>query len=305
MRTASVCSHLLAWLVSTVLVAIASDVAAGDGLPRTREDCRRSLVFYYPDTVGRDHGEIARRVLSVIHGPLSARFGKQLQGFYFTRRHDLETFMDHCGRVIGQFPLGGMLHAELALEKKDAWELQVFARAVVEATGDTQIICVVVRRGSGIKSLEDLRGRVLMTPEFWDPASKRPREVVFENKLSLTDFAKLEAASSSISALTGMAFKQADAALVSNRVFELFRERFPQMWRVIESIHESQPIPINLFVGAGNLSAGEVVALRTAVETINTSAEGIAALEYVHTTSLKQATWQDVYPALGLSARAR
>ncbi|MBI2568011.1 MAG: PhnD/SsuA/transferrin family substrate-binding protein [Candidatus Schekmanbacteria bacterium] len=294
---------LAAGAVPLVLLSVAHRSRA-EGIPPSPETCRSSIVYYYPDSIGREHAEIAGRIVKVVEGPLSAALGKHLTGYYFSRRKDLVAQIAHCQRL-GAFPVGGMMHAETALEYRNLWHLEVLGYSVALSTGAKQTINVAVRRGSGLRRLQDLRGRTLLTPEFWDVKSPRPTTIVFAGALSLADFAEVNETPSSISALTGLAFRQADAILVSNRVFEVFKERSPKLWATIQSIHESQPIPLNLLVGFGALSAREREVLEKTWEIINTSSEGREALEYLRIDHMAAGGWSDVYDEDDLATSAK
>ena len=87
-------------------------------------------------------------------------------------------------------------------------------------------------------------------------------------------------------------------AIVSTRVFEVVRQRSPNIWRSLRQIHTSKPIPINLFVTFGSLDAGDRAAMLDSVLVINTSEEGRSAKDIVRIDSVVHGSWSDAYPEI-------
>lgn len=265
---------------------------AQETAPRSPQ--RTSIVpYYFPDTVGQHPSITIANFQAWLDDQLGPATGYDLKFKYYYHFEDLVTDMGQ--RIAaGDYPLFGALAADVAIAYRQAWDLDVLFLPQTSADLNTQRLAVCVRKDANIKSLADLKGRTLMGPELWKAAPANFERDVLGNALKISDLSSIVSTESSISALMGVYYKRADAALVSNRVFEILRERTANIWRAMSIIHESADLPLVVIVTFGKQNAAvRATAVRVASR-MHEDESGRKALEYVRLKRMTGATWDSL-----------
>ncbi|MBI2567526.1 MAG: PhnD/SsuA/transferrin family substrate-binding protein [Candidatus Schekmanbacteria bacterium] len=299
---------ILVSLACGVLSAAAGAVcAAAESLPAPTAarpiQCRDAMVYYYPDTVGKDVSKIVEYYQKYLDAEVRPALGRRIRVHYFTKLSDLEQFIDQC-QVSGTFPLFGALHAEVALQYRLRWKLSMYAYAILKDGSPNHNLVVLVRRESGHDRLGSLKGSTVLAPAYWGRNIARFDRQVLDGQIALSDFGKLIETPSSISAVMGVVFRQADAAIASNRVFEELRTRSPAFWHAIKTVHTSRPFPLAVLVFFPSTSGRDRrILARDAPKSYDTETGRIHA-DYEQGRGARLGTWMDLFTAAELTTTA-
>ncbi|MBI2566643.1 MAG: PhnD/SsuA/transferrin family substrate-binding protein [Candidatus Schekmanbacteria bacterium] len=288
--------------VACAVLTVTLQAARGADSPTPAAGRKRDLVYYFPDTVGRNRADIAAFYQAWVTAHVTPALGSPVEVVYFSELADLERYMDIC-RAKGDWPLVAALSVEVARENRDRWGLEVHSIPVRTDGSHTHRIVVASRRGGPVAHLEDLRGRVVAAPAYWGRDVERFERKVLGGRLRLAEIGELQATNSSTSALMAVHFGQADAALVSNRVFEVLQERAAATWRSMRVIHESEVLPLAVIVTFPGLTDREKdVTLKAALKIHNTI-EGRRFLDYVRFSHFVPGSFEDLFGSEDSPAR--
>ncbi|MBI2568017.1 MAG: PhnD/SsuA/transferrin family substrate-binding protein [Candidatus Schekmanbacteria bacterium] len=289
----------------TVLLLLLLRVPAPAAHAQTRPATSSGeIVYYFPDTVGKDLSKIASNFQAWANEGLVPALGYPVQVRYFRRMQDLVAHMtDTLARK--QLPVFAAMHAEVALENRHLWNLEMKAFAITEEDIPFHRISIAVRRDSPIQSLADLAGKTVIGCEYWTENLRRFERTVLGGALQVKQLANLEPSPSSISAIMGAYYKSADAALVSSRVFNVLRQRSAGVWRSMRIVHESKPLPVAFAVFfAGQDPRERAITVKSALAA-HTIPAGKIYFDYVKLKRMEAGTWTDVFTAQDLAESAQ
>ncbi|MBI2571085.1 MAG: PhnD/SsuA/transferrin family substrate-binding protein [Candidatus Schekmanbacteria bacterium] len=279
-------------------VAPAAPPAALEPRPAVRQEMaglrEQIAVYYFPDTAGRDLAEIAgkfQNYLTAVMGPALSARAKVLA---FLHLADLEKYIE-SSKGTDHYPTAGVIHAEVALEKRKRWNLAMVGASVTNEGKVTHTISVVVRRDSPITELAQIRGKRVIAPELWGRRADRFEGEVLANAVRLSDLGELIPTTSSISAVMGVMYGQADAALMSSRVLEVLQDRSAAVWRMMREIHVSRPLPVLLTVLFQPVEAGEAAAITRELLRMHETTEGKALFDYTRLSHVVPRAWTELY----------
>ncbi|MBI2570104.1 MAG: PhnD/SsuA/transferrin family substrate-binding protein [Candidatus Schekmanbacteria bacterium] len=268
----------------------------------------REAIYYFPDTVAQNRTDTAALAQEWIDAELVPALGFPLTLRYFARLPDLEKYLDECARR-AVYPVWGTIPAELAVVERARWGLDMVAYTVRPGGSPTHTLSVVISRQSAVRGLGELAGKTLIAPDYWGTDTARfERKVLAEAggkvELHLADLGDLKLSDSSISALLGVYYGEGDAALVSNRAFEVLRERSAAIWRAMHVVHESPPIPLAVVVLFPTTSPRErEILLRKGLK-LHDTPTGRRWFDYVRLDRLVPGAWRDLYTAAELDVSA-
>ncbi|MBI2568171.1 MAG: PhnD/SsuA/transferrin family substrate-binding protein [Candidatus Schekmanbacteria bacterium] len=254
----------------------------------------RPIVYYNPDTMGREPAEIVLLFQAWVDAVIAPEAGARGKVLYFSRRGDLEAYMDGCRRS-GEYPLFGALHAETVLEKRNDWGLDLFAYAIDVDGNAHHSVAVIVRQDSPVRRLEDLKNRVVVAPDYWGKNVRRFEKVVLENKVALADLKSLDLTPSSISALMGVQYRSADAAFASSRVFSIMRTKSSAVWRALRIIHQSPSLPISTVVTFKAATPRQREYMKREAARMHETTTGRKALDYVRLQRIVLGKLEDLF----------
>ncbi|MBI2568295.1 MAG: PhnD/SsuA/transferrin family substrate-binding protein [Candidatus Schekmanbacteria bacterium] len=261
----------------------------------------RDVIYYFPDTVGRDPAQIVVLFQAWIDAVATPEVGVRGKVVYFSRLKDLESYMEECRRT-GAYPIFGALHAETALEKRAEWGLDAFAYALGAEGKARHSIAVIVRQDSPIRRLEDLRNQVVVAPDYWGRNVRRFEKLVLDDRVSLAKLKSLELSPSSISAIMGVQYRSADAAFASSRVFNLMRQNSSAVWRAMRIVHQSRDVPISAVVAFSTTTPRQLAYMRREGARMHETAEGRKWLEYVRLDRIVPGRWENLFDPEDLRA---
>ncbi|MBI2569237.1 MAG: PhnD/SsuA/transferrin family substrate-binding protein [Candidatus Schekmanbacteria bacterium] len=289
-----------------LLVAAVLCLWPGPGAQATApsRELEQDIAYYFPDTVGKDPALIATYYQDWVDAYMGPAVGRKLHVRYFTRLHDLETYVEQCQRNHTP-PLYLVLYGEVALENRIRWNLQMIAYGVAGGDEPRHQLSVVVRRDSDIKTLADLRGRSLIAVEFWGRNRKRFERLVFDGKVALDEVGRFEHSPSSTSSLMAVHYKSAEVGVVSDRLLEALSPRTMAIWRAIRVVHKSPPIPMAVVATTeGELSGEALKAGLEAATSLHNTPEGKRWVDYTRISHVSAGTWTDLYSEADLTEGA-
>lgn len=296
-ESSSFWKRLLVPLGALLLVSLSAEPGArAEPLPEVAAvSCVHDFVYYYPDTVGKDPGKLVSLYQSYLDAQVSPKLGYPITVRYFKQLEDLIAFVAACRRR-GQWPFQANLHAEVALQFRQRWQLEVFATAVSKQPARSwHTICAAVRKGSGITSLEALRGKSVIAPAYWGMNVRRFEDRLLAGRLRLSDIGTLNLTPSSLSAVTGVIFRQADAAFVSSLVFDELQKRSSRIWGELSIIYESPRIPVAVAAFFPGVSEHDRKVQIEETFRLQTTPEGVRWFDYEQGSHLEPVTWTDLY----------
>lgn len=260
------------------------------------------IVYYFPDLVGKDRAKIVGYYQAYLDAQVAPVLGVPVRVRYFAQLDDLVAFVAECRRQ-GLWPFQANLHGEVALQYRNRWGLEAFGAAVEKSTQlTTHRISVLVRSDSNIHALEDLHGRRAIAPSYWGQDVERFERMVLDGRLRLSELGELVPTPSSLSAATGIYFKEADAAFVSDHVFRVLKESSPQVWRSLRAIFASHPIP--MAIAAFFPGSSERLRATQIAETLRLqdTEEGRRWADYEMGSHVQRARWADLFTPAELAA---
>jgi len=220
-----------------VLFFVFTAISSGQNPSATDEE-EWEFIFFFPDTTVKNPVD-ATNALQTFMNILNKEKGWNLRGYFFKKQRDMDAFMSRRKVEMGVFS------QIYIVENYKRLKLIPFASPVRNGKKTYRKV-IVVRKADGFKDIHDLKDKILATTALGEENVAFYNKVVFQGEIDVrTHFKEVLITDSLNSAIMAVLYKQADAAAIALKSFQIIRELNPQAHQKLEAIYTSAETPLS------------------------------------------------------------